>query len=834
MAIAIIFLIMFVFALLSSGASQISAHQEKAEAQKFLLGQIPESDVTKTAEEMDQAAKDLQDMASKRQILQVSLGELAKMAASIENREDSIKKLFERQNKNQALIQKSQQIIAEKEQELDTRTKEVASTQFRARSLESDIEQKQKLLASLQAKLNETQELAQQKQSALDETRKAIAEKDQQINASSANIAQLQKTLENRTGESDKTRKTLESTLASEQKKSQGLSDTLTALQAEAQAATKTIAEQNKTILSQQNEMQKQSLALEGKVKQVEAQLQGSAKQLEAAKEGADEQRKALAKLQAELQEVKGQNAALTKTNQGLGDKNAHLSAANDKLGEAIKQGQGENEGLKGTLKQLGAKLAGLEGEVKGLGNENGKLKAANGLLGDSLKRGQGENAALKGELGGLGDKVAGLEGHLQGLGKENGNLKQAIADKNSELQKFGKEKEVNAKLLADLDDADKTKADLKKKLDETAKKLADEKDKAGTIKQINDTLGKDLDKTKADLDRLADQNRKAEKDIADSKKTNEQLDKSLAALQTDKNRLQQEAGVLGNELKDLMQHNQDLGRKLNQADQVQIACETEKVNARDEQKKLANNVKANEKKLGEVAATLKDARKAVQDIDNERKRIASSIATNLKASGVEVDVNPETGNITLKMDESFYFKNASFELREEAKEKIGKLIPVYAKSLLGTPKIADRIERIFVTGFASPQFNRSYVDPTQASGEPYEYNLNLSVNRAKEIVAYMFGEQIPAYEFKDRMRSMVSVSGMGFMGSIPLEKNSVCHTDPKALVKFEECICGPYDCKRSRRVEIEFVLKNQKDTERQLQKISDKLKDQGVNNVSH
>ena len=40
MAMAVIFLIMFVFSILQSGASQLAVQQEKAEAQDYLLGKL--------------------------------------------------------------------------------------------------------------------------------------------------------------------------------------------------------------------------------------------------------------------------------------------------------------------------------------------------------------------------------------------------------------------------------------------------------------------------------------------------------------------------------------------------------------------------------------------------------------------------------------------------------------------------------------------------------------------------------------------------------------------------------------------------------------------------
>ncbi|RZA25094.1 MAG: hypothetical protein EOP10_07890 [Proteobacteria bacterium] len=823
MAIAVIFLVMFVYALLSSGASQISTQQEKIEAQKYLLGQIPESDKTKTAAEMEEAAKDLQEMAQKRKILEISLSEMAKIATAMDKREATIKNLFERQNQNQGLIERSQAIIAEKEKELNERGSEVASIQFKAKSLTSDLVQTQKQMKNLESELQKSKKDSQEQAAELVEAQSLIAEKNKQVEEAQASTRALQKSLDSQGANSDSAQKSIAGRLASEQKKSKQLEESLGALKAKADSSAEKVSEQNKAMGAQEEQLST-----------IQGQLTNKVKELTTANDKGEQLARAIAKLQGDLAEAKAQNNALTKANGGLSDQNSKLTAANSKLGEALKKGQGENENLKASMQSLGDKLSGLEGKAKGLADENGKLKGANGSLGDALKKGEGEIEGLNSKLRGMGDKLAGLEGQLKGLGKENEGLKGSLAAKNGDLDKLKKDTGLNDKLAKELDVADKENAALEKKMKNAVQKLADIQDKLKDEGNKNKDLVKELDKANAANVQLAKEKDKTEKTLADVLNGKDALAKNVAALVKDKAQIEQQKNDLGQELKDLMGSNNDLGQKLTQTEKVQVVCEEEKNTAREKQNELAKNVKDNEKKLGEVAKTLQDARKAVQDIDNERKHIASNIANNLKQSGVEVEVNPETGNITLRMDESFYFKNASYELREEAKEKLSKLIPVYAQSLLGTSKIANRIEKILVTGYASPSFNKTFVDPSTAVGEPYEYNLDLSVNRAKEIVAFMFGSQISSYEFKDRMRAMVSVSGMGLMGAIPLEKTSMCGKETGSLSKAEDCSCGPFDCKKSRRVEIQFVLKNQKDTERQLQKISDKLNEQGVKNVSH
>ena len=44
----------------------------------------------------------------------------------------------------------------------------------------------------------------------------------------------------------------------------------------------------------------------------------------------------------------------------------------------------------------------------------------------------------------------------------------------------------------------------------------------------------------------------------------------------------------------------------------------------------------------------------------------------------------------------------------------------------------------------ASPKYKRVFVDPVVTVGEAYDYNLELSMNRARQIVTYLFGEEFP------------------------------------------------------------------------------------------
>ena len=243
----------------------------------------------------------------------------------------------------------------------------------------------------------------------------------------------------------------------------------------------------------------------------------------------------------------------------------------------------------------------------------------------------------------------------------------------------------------------------------------------------------------------------------------------------------------------------------------------------RDMQTQLANKDGLNEKLKAQVsdcqtnlvAYQKNDQNKAVQlaQLDNQLKRtkdelnttkaqhrtIASDIGAGLREQGVDAQINPESGNLVLTMDEAFQFKNNSFELSDSAKQKLKSIIPAYAQNLFANSSRASRISNISISGHASPLYKKKLADPKITSTKGFRYNLNLSEKRAKEIMNYIFGDEIGYYPYKSSMKMLTGFRGKGYRE--PIKKSLRTNT-------LE--VCGPYDCGLSRRVEIGFVLKGE------------------------
>ena len=513
-----------------------------------------------------------------------------------------------------------------------------------------------------------------------------------------------------------------------------------------------------------------------------------------------------------------------------MGDSNKKLSkglsdakSESSKLRSQLAQSKANSKAMGDSNKKLSKALSDAKSESSKLLSQLAQSEANGRSMGDSNKKLSKGLSDAKSESSKLRSQLAQSKANGRSMGDFNNKLKSALA----------KSLEGNKKLSKDLSDAKSESSKIRSQL---AQSLADN----GISRAANDRLKRMLKNSEILNRSLGERNRNQQKrinNLSDSGKSlREELTFALSQLEDHKSKLDKMKNSMQNAVKQRKELLSEIkGQNAvsrTQGEKIQKLLKSLEANRR-----VGNNLKEQlnmrERQIRMAAKTISGARKAINKISNERQRIAKLISGNLEASGVKVDINPETGNITLKMDDSFYFNNDSYELSDSAKKKLSQVIPVYTKSLFGTKEIADRIDGISITGFASPKYKRLFVDPVLTIGEAYDYNLELSMNRARQIVTYMFGQEFPDFEFKDKLKLMTSVTGKGFMEPIPYDDENTCSAKNKVSKSNVKCECGPFDCKKSRRVEINFVLKNQKDAERHFDTISNTLKNRGYANVN-
>ncbi len=159
------------------------------------------------------------------------------------------------------------------------------------------------------------------------------------------------------------------------------------------------------------------------------------------------------------------------------------------------------------------------------------------------------------------------------------------------------------------------------------------------------------------------------------------------------------------------------------------------------------------------------------------RSELIEALKREFDNSGMELGLDEKTGAITFQS--SILFSYSQAELKPGGKEFLDKFFPRYIKILL-SPQYREYISEIVIEGH------------TDTSGG-YLYNLDLSQKRAYNVAAYCMADKstmVSADELEE-LRKVVSTSGKSFSSPV-LDEN------------------GEIDAEASRRVEIQFRLKDE------------------------
>ncbi|MBF0441866.1 MAG: OmpA family protein, partial [Oligoflexales bacterium] len=423
--------------------------------------------------------------------------------------------------------------------------------------------------------------------------------------------------------------------------------------------------------------------------------------------------------------------------------------------------------------------------------------------------------AALKDKIKDLGNRLKKAEDGKKGKDQEIGDLKTKLADagKDSAALK-DKIKDLGNRLKKADDEGkgkDKEIGDLKTKLADAAK---DNADLRGKLANNDLDLWKYQKQKKAPESDSGPRVGNLEKALSNADKLNQDLGKKVNECQTELSKVKTNDDGKDNQIKNLLATVDDIKSK-------NVKCAEERDKAVEKAGSIAEKNKDNVLQLSALSDKLSGARDALRAIGNERKKIASTLADDLKKAGMDVDIDDKTGKLTMRMDESFYFQHNSYNLTESAKEKLKKVIPIYTQSLFKNKEISQRISAVTITGFASPRYEGTYVNPISDNLKAFDYNLNLSLNRAREITQYILGDEVGNYPHKEELKAIVSVSGQSYMHPILKSKDK----EKNSSEEKEDNTCGPYDCAKSRRVEISFMLKEWEDTAKDLRLLNNKLK---------
>lgn len=215
---------------------------------------------------------------------------------------------------------------------------------------------------------------------------------------------------------------------------------------------------------------------------------------------------------------------------------------------------------------------------------------------------------------------------------------------------------------------------------------------------------------------------------------------------------------------------------------------------------------KAQNDAMGSKIASLQGDLAAAQEKANARVKLSQEIAKALKSAGVDADVNPNTGDVTIAFGND-YFDHGSSNLKSSMANVLKKFVPKYSESLFKDPKIADKITSVDIVGFASPTYKGKYIDPQSLSPEDQKaakYNLDLSYQRARAIFDYMFDTKKINYKNQKQLLPLVKVTGRSFFTEGRAPAGVTPGMDQKQF-------CQQVDCKQAQRVIIKFNLDDKK-----------------------
>jgi myosin heavy subunit len=186
---------------------------------------------------------------------------------------------------------------------------------------------------------------------------------------------------------------------------------------------------------------------------------------------------------------------------------------------------------------------------------------------------------------------------------------------------------------------------------------------------------------------------------------------------------------------------------------------------------------------------------------EEQKKRVIKKIADSFATAGINAQVNPNTGDVTINFGDE-YFDYGSSKMKTQMKSILERAMPLYAKSVLEDNEIAERISSVEIIGFASPTFKGKYINPKELSPEArsaVNYNMDLSYKRAKSIFEHVFDPKAMNYAHQNRLLNLTKVTGLGYLRAQGAEQGG----------KLSDAeYCDKYDCTKSQKVLIKFNFK--------------------------
>jgi chromosome segregation ATPase len=379
----------------------------------------------------------------------------------------------------------------------------------------------------------------------------------------------------------------------------------------------------------------------------------------------------------------------------------------------------------------------------------------------------------------------------------------QALEKTKSQAQEEALRKQNELKLKVD------TLTASLKATEEKAQKITNELNQASSRKseqeqalatltaQLSDIEGQ-LAKNKVAHERLASDKRSMTSVIGKMKETNE-------ALKADYENLRKNTSGLESQNQKMTTENAKANSQLQNLEQRLAATESD---AKKWRASLDSKISEADRLKSELAETQKKFNNLAQTMtklkDSVKNDVANKLMEKFKENQLDAKVDPKTGEVILLSGEGFNFERGSAKLSKEAKAMLKKIIPVYAGVFFQDEKIVKQISSFNMEGHSSPSFGGKYVAPEVANPDAYSINMRLSAQRAASVANFLMSKEIGEYPHKDRLKLLLQSVGYGYMKPIPKQLGI-----SRLPASEEGQDCGKWDCSRSQRVQINFILKD-------------------------
>ena len=163
----------------------------------------------------------------------------------------------------------------------------------------------------------------------------------------------------------------------------------------------------------------------------------------------------------------------------------------------------------------------------------------------------------------------------------------------------------------------------------------------------------------------------------------------------------------------------------------------------------------------------------AIDEREQTKKQLIATLLEQLSEYDVEID--RQTGAIRIK--EGILFAYNEHQLTPQGRQFLQRFVPRYAAIMLSDPAVHSQIAQVIVEG---------HTDNTGS----YQFNLDLSLQRASSVASYLFSPGFGRFPQVRELQNLLSANGRSFM-------------EPQAANTTEQGRA------QNRRVEFKFRLKD-------------------------